>query len=336
MQPHILVTGGGGYLGSNLVYLQHLKGYKITVLDDFSRSQKRISTMKNVQYLDCDLNTTASVSKILKGNEIDVTVHLAAFAYVAESVRDPNIYYRNNLIPLIKLMTEMSALNCNRLVFTSSMAVFGRTSIDKINEDVKCEPMNPYGETKFLGEEIIESYSRSTKFNSVIFRLPNLFGSQDIPFTSEAHSPETHLLPNVLAEAQRTLNGGNPSETSLVIHSPNNDQVCSSYVRDFIHVSDVCSAIDLAIKMLLNREVVGSETFNLASDKPHSVLEVLDLARSITKQPILFKEGGPRDGDANKLFGDSQKFRSRTGWVPINSEMKTVISKEWIKLLKRN
>jgi len=315
----VLVAGGAGYIGS--VTLAHLleRGHEVVVVDNFSRGH-RDAVPEGVLLVEADLADTALLRRAFATHHIDAVVHLAAFALVGESVNDPALYYRNNVVAGLSLLDAMTSSGVSRIVFSSTCAVYGEPQRLPLEETHPLEPTNPYGETKLAFERALRWYHKAHGLKSVSLRYFNAAGATTR--LGERHDPETHLIPLVLQAAA----GLRPDVTIFGTDYPTKDGTC---VRDYIHISDLAHAHLLALDSLASGRGDG-EIYNLGcGGAGYSVKAVIDTAREVTGRAIPVKEGPRRPGDPAVLVASSEKARRELGWVAENQDLRVIIGSVW-------
>jgi UDP-glucose-4-epimerase GalE len=334
MKKNILVTGGGGYIGSHLILQLEDSGYHPIVFDNDSRS----SGLKypDIDYFSGDLRSLSDLKDCFLKQELHAVVHLASLAYVGESVSEPILYYENNLVGSINLIKTMKNFGLNNIVFSSSCATYGNDVSASFREDAIQSPINPYGRTKLYVEQILLDCGRAFDLNSICLRYFNAAGSDPLLRTGELHEPETHLIPLILLEALRTKNGGDANKTGLEIYGNDFLTEDGTAIRDFVHVVDICSAHTLALDRLFRSQSLGTEFYNLSNMIGFSVLEVIEACRVVTSQPIHYKISNRREGDPAILVGDSCLARNQLGWLPKYSKLNLMIEHAWDFLLRTN
>ena len=315
----ILVVGGAGYIGS--VTVGHLLdcGHKVVVLDNLSRGH-RDAVPDDVPFVEADLADTSRVSRAMSEQQIEAVVHLAAFALVGESVTDPGLYYRNNVMGGLSLLDAMRGSGVRNLVFSSTCAVYGEPARIPMVETDPLEPTNPYGETKLAFERALASYHRAHDLKFVSLRYFNAAGAT--ARHHERHDPETHLIPIILQAAA----GLRPDVTIFGTDYPTPDGTC---IRDYIHVSDLARAHALALEGLGSGQR-SADVYNLGcGGTGYSVRQVIDTAQAVTGRTIKTKEGRRRPGDPAVLVASSEKAERELGWRPDHRELHGIIESAW-------
>lgn len=313
----ILVTGGAGYIGSVTVELLRAKGAEVVVLDNLSRGHRK-SVDANVPFYQGDIGDVKLVKRIVAEHGISACVHFAAYAYVGESVTDPNLYFENNVAQGTRLLDALVTSNVKQIVFSSTCATYGEPQRVPIDETHPQWPTNPYGWSKFFMERILESYDTAFGLKSVALRYFNAAGA--LPTRGEHHDPEPHLIPNILSAAD----GGSGYVSVFGDDYATPDGTC---VRDYIHVADLGDAHIRALDYLKGG---GSSThINLGNGQGYSVLEVIEAAKKVTGKPIEMRVEPPRPGDPSKLIADAKKAADVLGWKPAYPELETIIQSAW-------
>ena len=320
-QGTILVTGGAGYIGSHAVLALKRAGYNVLILDNLVYGHSDlVEQVLKVELVVGDTNDRALLDKIFATHNIAAVMHFSAYAYVGESVTDPAKYYRNNVIGTITLLEAMIAAGVKKLVFSSTCATYGVPQKIPLTEDHPQHPINPYGTTKLMVEQILSDFDTAYNFKSVCFRYFNAAGADPSGLLGEDHNPETHLIPLVLLTA---LN----KRDSISIFGTDYDTPDGTCIRDYIHVNDLASAHLLGLEYLLNGG--KSDVFNLGNGGGFSVKEVIETAMEVTGKEIKTVECDRRPGDPPALVGSSEKAIKTLGWSPEYPHIKDIISHAW-------
>jgi UDP-glucose-4-epimerase GalE len=329
----VLVVGGAGYIGSHMVLALEDAGYAPVVFDNLSRGH--VDAVGSVPLVRGDLRRLQDVEACFERDRFDLVMHFAALAYVGESVSEPELYYENNVIGALNLLAVMRRRAVHRMVFSSTCATYGEPDRVPIAESHPQRPINPYGRSKLVIEQALADYAAAYRLRSVSLRYFNAAGCDPRGRRGERHEPETHIIPLVLAEAQRLALGGHPDESRLHVYGndfPTRDGSC---VRDYIHVSDLCRAHLLACERLLGDHGRGAEAYNLANGIGFTVLEVIEACRRVTGQPITYRLMPRRPGDPAALVGDSSKARQVLGWLPEIADLDAIIHTAWSWMSQR-
>ncbi|MDI9238961.1 UDP-glucose 4-epimerase GalE [Lysobacter sp. LF1] len=314
---HILVCGGAGYVGSHAVSVLAEQGHRITVLDNLSTGHRE--AVRWGRLVDADLMAPTTLDRAFE-DPVDAVMHFCARSLVAESLAQPYAYYQNNVAGTLHLLEAMQRHGVERIVFSSTAAVFGHPQAMLIDEAHPKAPINPYGASKWMVEEILRHAAQARGLRSVALRYFNAAGAAPERGIGESHSPETHLIPNVL----RSALGTGPRLKVFGHDYPTPDGTC---VRDYVHVLDLADAHVLALD-LMEREP-GAHAFNLGNGTGFSVLQVIETARRVTGRGISFDRAPRRAGDPAYLVASSEKARDVLGWSPRHSALETIIDSAW-------
>lgn len=315
----ILVTGGCGYIGSHMVRLLESNGERVTALDNLSTGNAW--SVQSSETLVGDLLDLEFVRNVFKKYAIKGVYHFAASSLVSESQQDPIKYHETNIQGSINLLKAMVENSVNKIVFSSSAAVYGNADTNCISESASIEPINPYGETKRVVEKLLSSLHYSNEISSVSFRYFNAAGASEEASIGEAHFPETHLIPRVL----NSVLDCNDSEMSIYGSDyATEDGTC---VRDYVHVDDICKAHLLGMEYLANSK--GAHILNIGAGKGYSVLDVIEAAQEVTGKTITPRFLERRRGDPPRLVSDITKIQSSLGWSPQASELKDILRSAW-------
>jgi UDP-glucose 4-epimerase len=315
---NILVVGGAGYIGSHMVKMLLASGAEVVTLDDLSKGRR--DAVLDGDFIEGSLGDKAVLQDVFNSHEFDAVMHFASFIEVGESVRDPRKYYDNNLANTLNLLDAMLEAGIKRFVFSSTAAVYGTPVQVPITEDHPKAPINPYGASKLMVEQVLQDYDRAYGLKSVCLRYFNAAGADPDGELGERHDPETHLIPLVLQAAS----GRRPH---ISVFGRDYDTPDGTCIRDYVHVTDLCDAHLLALRHL---ETQGeSAVFNLGNGEGFSVQQVIDTARAITGReiPAIYSERRP--GDPPRLVADSRKAQQVFGWKPKYSDLATMIEHAW-------
>jgi UDP-glucose 4-epimerase len=320
----VLVVGGAGYIGSHMVKLLSSRGENVIVSDDLSTGYQ--AAILGGQFERGSIADGEYLDGVFARHRIDVVMHFASLIQVGESVLDPAKYYRNNVTYTLNLLDAMVRHGVGRFVFSSSAAVYGEPQASTLREDHPRLPLNPYGNSKKIVEDVLADYERAYGLKSVCLRYFNAAGADPEGDLGERHEPETHLIPLVLQAAS----GRRPSITVFGQDFDTKDGTC---IRDFVHVVDLCDAHLLALAHL--RAGGESKRYNLGNGEGFSVREVIDVAMGVTGRRINVQSAGRREGDPARLVADSRKVRAELGWVPSHAELAAIIEHAWQWELKK-
>ena len=323
MKKNILVTGGAGYIGSNVCKALHISGYTHICYDNLINGHK--SLVKWGPFESGDILDKERLEEVIKKHSPIGAIHLAAFAYVDESMINPSKYYKNNVSGAIILFEVLQKYGIKKVVFSSSCASYGNPIRTPIDESHPQNPINPYGRSKLMIEQILKDFYTAYSLRSVSLRYFNAAGADAELETGEIHDPETHLIPLAIATAYKkkpylNVNGNNYNT---------NDGTC---IRDYIHVSDLADAHILALDFLEDNNC--ADAFNLSIDKGYSIYEVIKTVEKVTQKKVAYKIGNPRQGDPPILIGNSKKARNSLLWNPNYVKLVDIIetAAEWYKI----
>ena len=324
----IMVCGGAGYIGSHMVRALQRAGYTPVVFDSFVKGHVQ-AVPAGIQSIKGDLLDMQSLRRVFSEFNFSAVLHFAARIEVGESVVDPELYYKNNVEGSLNLLSAMREAKINKLVFSSTAAVYGEPVQDKITEDHPLMPINPYGRSKLMIEYIIEDFCKAYGFSSVCLRYFNASGADSSGETGEAHDPESHLIPNILKAAINLDKPAKDGEKAFELRIFGNDYDTpdGTCVRDYIHVSDLCDAHLLALEYLQSFQ--GKTAFNLGSGNGYSILEVLAAAERVSGKKIPYTVAPRRAGDAARLVADSSLARSVLNWQPRFENLDSIVQTAW-------
>ncbi|MBF0146478.1 MAG: UDP-glucose 4-epimerase GalE [Magnetococcales bacterium] len=314
----ILVTGGAGYIGSHACKALARAGYLPVVYDDFSTGHR--SAVRWGQLEEGSLGDRTRLDEVIQAHRPFAVMHFAAFIEAGESVVDPGKYYMNNTCHALSLLRAMRDHGLERLIFSSTAAVYGDPLQVPITENHPLAPINPYGTSKFMVERILEDFSRAYGLRHVTLRYFNAAGADPEGDCGEDHTPESHLIPLVLQVAL----GVRPHITLFGNDYATPDGSC---IRDYVHVTDLIEAHMLALGALTSGK--GSAVYNLGNGRGFSVLEVIEVARRVTGRDISVKIGPRRPGDPSRLIADPGKAKRELGWVLRHDDLAEIIETAW-------
>jgi len=260
----ILVTGGAGYIGSHVVKELLRQNQKPIVFDNLRTGHRKAA--EDAPFVEGDLSNLEKLKETFQANSIDAVMHFAADCLVGESVKDPVRYYNNNVKNGLKLLEMMEEFNVGKIVFSSSAAVYGEPAKVPISEGHPCAPTNPYGETKWIFEKVLQAFHDGGKLGFISLRYFNAAGADPGGKLGEDHSPETHLIPVAI----KATSGG----TSIPVLGTDYDTPDGTCIRDYVHVTDLAHAHVLALRELEQGKVSG--IYNLGNGKGYSVREVIE------------------------------------------------------------
>lgn len=327
MSKKILVTGGAGYIGSHMVRLLDHRGFDVVVYDNLERGNA--DAVVAGELIEGDLHEAEKLDHVFKTHDITAVMHFAALAYVGESVHEPAMYYKNNVAGTQSLLDTMINNDVKKLVFSSTCATYGVPEELPITEDTPQNPINPYGQSKLMVEQILKDYSTAYDLRSIALRYFNAAGCAEDGSIGERHDPETHLLPLILFEALRVQAGGDPADTNLMVFGDDFDTRDGTCVRDYIHVNDLCSAHIAAFDRMERMPESGAEQFNLGVNRGYTVLEVIDACREVTGINFSYNKVARRAGDPPELVANASKAMNSLQWSPAHADIKDSITHAW-------
>jgi len=320
----ILVAGGAGYIGSNMVAMLTAEGHQPVIYDNLSKGHK--DAVKDCEFVKGDLTDFDMLLATLKVNKIEAVMHFAAFIEAGESVEKPLKYYQNNVCNTNVLLRAMEAVGVGKFVFSSTAAVFGTPQQIPITEQTPKDPINPYGETKLAVEKMCHHQAIAGKLHYVALRYFNACGAGHNATLGEDHKPESHLIPLAIFAAMGKLEAIKIFGTDY----PTPDGTC---IRDYIHIEDLCRAHLLALKKL-DKET--ESIYNLGNGKGYSVREVIDTVKKVSgavpEGGTFFKvvETNRRPGDPPVLVCDSAKAKNELAWQPKWTNLEKIVESAWI------
>lgn len=315
----VLVLGGAGYIGSHTVYELIRSGVDVVVADSLVTGHRQAVHPAARLYVG-DIRDRAFLDALFTSEKIEGVIHFAAFSLVAESMYDPLKYYDNNLCGTVTLLEAMSAHGIDKIVFSSTAAVYGEPDEVPIPETARTVPTNAYGETKLAMEGLFRWVSGARRLRYVSLRYFNACGADAGGSIGEAHDPETHLIPMIL----QVPNG---LRSAIEVYGGDYPTPDGSCIRDYVHVSDLAAAHVLALRYLDSGGESG--VFNLGSGEGFSVKEVIDVARAVTGSPIPESLSPRRPGDPARLVASGEKARKILGWEPKQSDLETIVASAW-------
>ncbi|NIF25222.1 UDP-glucose 4-epimerase GalE [Pantoea sp. Tr-811] len=308
-----LVVGGAGYIGSHMVKYLLQAGHEVVVADVDPATP-------GVERVALDIADSRALDALFSDYAFDAVFHFASYIQVGESVLAPAKYYRNNVTATLSLLDAMVRAGIGHLIFSSSAAVYGNPQYTPIDEQHAKAPINPYGRSKWMVEQILEDYDRAYGLKSVCLRYFNAAGADPQGQLGECHEPETHLIPLILQAASGR-------REAVTVFGHDYDTPDGSCIRDYVHVEDLASAHALAVAYLQGGG--DSTAFNLGNGVGFSVQAVIDTARAVTGRPIKVIEAPRRAGDPPRLVADAGKAQSVLGWQPAFSALEEIVRHAW-------
>jgi UDP-arabinose 4-epimerase len=314
----VLVTGGAGYIGSHACKALQRGGYTPIAYDNLEAGHRW--AVKYGPLIEGDLADTGLLLETIEKHKVEAVLHFAAYAYVGESMTDPQKYFRNNTGGAISLLEAVRATGINRFVFSSTCATYGLPDRVPITESEPQKPVNPYGESKYFVERILHWHAAAYGLRYAALRYFNAAGADPDGELGEEHHPETHLIPRAILAALGRGRG-------LEVFGTDYPTPDGTAVRDYIHVQDLASAHVAALEYLEHGG--SSEAFNLGTGKGASVREVIQCVEEVSGQPVPAIMGPRRPGDPPELVADPGKAARELKWRPAVSDLKTIVETSW-------
>jgi len=314
----ILVTGGAGYIGSHTIKQLLKRGYDVVAYDNLSEGHRELVLCDEL--VEADLADLDMLRRTFKRYPIEAVMHFAAKTKVGESVEEPQRYYQNNVVGGLNLLRAMLEHDVGTLIFSSSAAVYGDPLEIPIKEDHPQQPKNPYGQTKWIFERILEDYACAYGIRYIALRYFNAAGSDPDLEIGEWHNPETHLIPIVLEAALR-------KRGHVEIFGTDYETEDGTCIRDYIHVNDLAAAHILALESL--KDGNPTTAYNLGIGKGYSVREVIETCRRVTGREIEVVEGERRPGDPPMLVADPSRAQRELGWEPKFKRLEEIVETAW-------
>lgn len=314
----ILVTGGAGYIGSQTCKSLAKMGFLPIVYDNLSTGHAY--AIKWGPFVKGDLLDTKKLIETIQKYKPKAILHFAADALVIESIQNPSKYYQNNVAGTLSLLQAMQKTGVSNLIFSSTCATYGSPQMTPITEDHLQAPINPYGRTKWMAEQMIQDFGNAYGIRSIFLRYFNAAGADLEMEIGENHTPETHLIPSVIQVAQGL-------KKQLTIYGTNFPTRDGSAIRDYIHVQDLAEAHVLALQYLF--ESKKSDVFNLGTGHGASVLEIIHQVQQLSGFPITIDFANPRAGEPAMLTAENKKAKEILGWEPLYSSLPMIIESAW-------
>jgi UDP-arabinose 4-epimerase len=319
MTEPVLITGGAGYVGSHTCKALAAMGYLPICLDNLISGHKW--AVQWGPFITGDIADSLVLDQIFSDYRPKAVIHFAAYAYVGESVQQPAKYYQNNVAGSISLLEAMRRNGCKNIIFSSSCSTYGLPLQIPITENHPQLPINPYGRTKLMMEQIIQDYGSAYGIRYAILRYFNAAGADPDTQIGEDHDPETHLIPLLLQTVQ-----GRRDYTE--VYGTDYDTPDGTAIRDYIHVMDLAGAHLLALKYLAQSR--QSLCVNLGTGHGNSVMEVIQAVEQVTEKPVAYQTVGRRPGDPPALVADAGQAASLLGWRPDFIDIQATISTAWL------
>lgn len=314
----ILVVGGAGYIGSHMVKMLLGKGHEVITLDNLSSGHR--DAVLGGTFVEGDLADPACLTHIFEQYQPEAVMHFASYIQVGESVRKPDIYYRNNVTNTLNLLDAMLKYDVKKFIFSSTAAVFGEPDYVPIDESHPNRPLNPYGRSKWMIEQVLADYDKAFDLRSVCLRYFNAAGADPEGQLGERHDPETHLIPLILQAASGR-------RENIHVFGRDYDTPDGTCIRDYIHIVDLCSAHLAALDYLCQDG--QSDRFNLGNGAGFSVQQVIDAVQKVSGAEVTVINGPRREGDPARLVADSKRARLTLNWEPKFTDLETIVAHAW-------
>ena len=310
----VLVTGGAGYIGSVIVEELIRAGHETTVYDSLARGHSD-AVHPDATLVSGMVQDRALLTATLRERSIEAVIHMSAFIEVGESITKPEMYFQNNVVGSLEVLQALIDVGVKKFVFYSTAALYGNPEKLPISETDPLRPTNPYGQSKFITEQMLAWIAQAHGITATSLRYFNAAGASER--NGEVHTPESHLIPIVLSAA----------ETGSVLHINGTDYPTKdgTTVRDYVHVVDLAQAHLLA----LGRTAPGLEIYNVGYGNGRSIREVLDAVQRVTGRTLQVVEGPRRPGDQIATVASSEKIRTQLGWQPRYDDLDTIIGSAW-------
>lgn len=314
----ILVTGGAGYIGSHTVNFLKENNYSPVVFDNLIEGSNKSAI--DCEIIEGDLLDAQSINEALNSTQFDGVIHFAAYALAGESMKNPAKYFQNNIMGGINLLEAMKKSNVNKIVFSSTCAVYGFPDSLPVSESESKKPVSVYGESKLMFEQVLKWYDTLFGIKNVSLRYFNASGAALDGSNGEAHKEESHIIPiafqTALGQRDKFVLFGDDYKTA--------DGTC---IRDYIHVLDLASVHLKALEYLFDGG--NSEAFNVGTGHGYSNREILEMVKKVSSRDFTIEIAPRREGDPDAIYADNTKVTKILGWKPEYSDLKTIIESAW-------
>lgn len=314
----ILVAGGAGYIGSHMVKQLAKAGNDVITLDNLSYGYR--DAVKYGEFIEGDLGDNTVLDSIFKSVDIDAVMHFAGFIQVGESVAKPSMYYHNNVVNTHTLLDAMLRHDVKNFIFSSTAAIFGEPDYTPIDEIHNKQPINPYGHSKLMIEQMLDDYDKAYELRATCLRYFNAAGADPDGELGERHNPETHLIPLILQAASAR-------SEELKVFGDDYPTVDGTCVRDYIHINDLCQAHSLALQRMIEKD--QSARYNLGNGKGFSVKEVIDVAKEVSGSNFKVTMEPRRAGDPAVLVADATLAKQELNWQPEFADLNDIVKTAW-------
>lgn len=316
----VLVLGGAGYIGSHAVDQLIEEGFDVVVVVDNLETGHKEAIHNKAKFYEGDCRNIAFMENVFKNEKVHAVMHFCAYSLVGESMKKPLKYFNNNMYGMQVLLETMKKYSIDKLIFSSTAAVYGEVEQVPIKEETMLQPTNPYGESKLVMEKMVKWANKAYGLKYIALRYFNVAGAKAGATIGEDHNPETHLIPIILEVAL-----GKRKEIAIYGNDyPTKDGTC---IRDYLHVSDLVDAHIKALKYL--NEGGESQSINLGSSKGYSVLEIIEAARKVTGHNIPCKVEQRRAGDPSILIASTEKAVEKLNFKPKYTDIEEIIKTAW-------
>jgi UDP-arabinose 4-epimerase len=314
----ILVTGGAGYIGSHTAKALAQAGLQPVVIDNLERGHR--AAVQWGPLIEAEIGDRSALEKVFREHAIDAVLHFAAFAYVGESMQQPELYFHNNVVKTLNLLDAMRASEVRTIVFSSTCASYGNPIAIPISEDHPQNPVNPYGESKVMVERLLRWFGVVHGLQWTALRYFNAAGADPDGQLGEDHDPEPHLIPVAISAAMGRTK-------ALEIYGTDYDTPDGTAIRDYLHVSDLGTAHVAALRYL--QQGGESTAFNLGTGRGHTVREVIAMVEHVSGRKVPAREVGRRAGDPPALVADASKAARLLHWTPCHSTLQEIVRTAW-------
>ncbi|MBI5449435.1 UDP-glucose 4-epimerase GalE [Candidatus Gottesmanbacteria bacterium] len=316
---NILITGGAGYIGSHMARMLSKYDHSVEVIDSMENGHRSALPVKVVITV-ANISDKKALDTIFSATPIDAVIHFAGYINVEESVRDPYKYFSNNVLNSMNLLEVMEAHGVNKIIFSSTAAIYGTPQTEKLAENHSKLPTSPYGLSKWNFEELLRYFDQKGTIRSISLRYFNAAGASLDGENGEDHAPESHIIPLAL----KTASGKQKEFYLFGTQYPTRDGSC---IRDYIHVEDLCRAHLLMLEALAAGH--GTDAYNVGTGDGVSNREVVGVVKKVTGVDFSVVESDPRPGDPHTLVADVTRLQSEFGWKPIHSDIKSIVESAW-------
>lgn len=315
---NVLVTGGAGYIGSNMVKRLLDEGHKVVVADSLERGHKQFIDPR-AEFMQGNLQDRAFVTSLFSSGQFECVMHFAAYIAVGESMQKPGLYFTNNVLTTVSILQEMKEHGIKKFIFSSTGTVYGTPQVNPIPETHVKNPENPYAESKLMVEKVLHWYYQIHGIGFAVLRYFNASGAALDGSMGEDHDPETHLLPNAIKAAL--------TNTTFTLYGDDYDTPDGSCIRDYIHVLDLIEAHILTLKKL--EEQNGEYTYNVGTGKGSTNKEIVSMVKKISGVdfPIVIEKRRP--GDVQETVADATKIKQELGFELKYSDLETIVKTAW-------